>query len=160
MALVDTLDYLPTNHPVRGELIDMLQETARGLAKWQDPKTGLWWQVLDQGGRKGNYPEATANTMFVYALAKGVNKGYLPPQYAIVAQRGYEGIVKNLITADGENSWSLTHCCQVAGLGFTNSAGSARDGSFDYYVSEPVVKNDLKGIGPFILAGIEVQRLH
>ncbi|HTB83011.1 MAG TPA: glycoside hydrolase family 88 protein [Candidatus Sulfotelmatobacter sp.] len=160
MALVDTLDFLPTNHPVRCELIAMLQATARGLVKWQDSKTGLWWQVLDQGGRKGNYFEATANAMFVYALAKGVNKGYLPQEYAIVAQRGYEGIVKNLIVADGKKSWSLTHCCQVAGLGFTNSAGRARDGSFDYYVSEPVVKNDLKGVGPFILAGIEVQELH
>jgi unsaturated rhamnogalacturonyl hydrolase len=159
MALVDTLDYLPTNHPVRSELIAMLQAAAKGIVKWQDPKTGLWWQVLDQGDRKGNYLEATASAMFVYALAKGVNKGYLSQDYAVAAQRGYAGIVKNLIVADGKKSCSLTQCCQVAGLGFTGAHGRPRDGSFDYYVSEPIVKNDLKGVGPFVFAGIEVQGL-
>ena len=97
--------------------------------------------------------------MFVYALAKGVNRGYLPRDYAAAAEKGFDGIVKNLIKDDGKGRWSLTQCCSVAGLGFKNAAGRARDGSFDYYVSEPVVKNDLKGIGPFILAGIEVQQL-
>jgi unsaturated rhamnogalacturonyl hydrolase len=159
MALVDTLDYLPTNHPARAELIALLQKTAKGIVKWQDAKTGLWWQVMDQGDRKGNYEEATASAMFVYALAKGVNKNYLPHEYAAAAQKGFDGIVKNLIVADGENNWSLTQCCQVAGLGFTGSHGQPRDGSFDYYISEPVVKNDLKGVGPFVLAGIEVQQL-
>jgi unsaturated rhamnogalacturonyl hydrolase len=97
--------------------------------------------------------------MFVYALAKGVNRGYLPRADAAAAERDYDGIVKNLIRDDGEGKWSLTKCCQVAGLGFTNAAGHPRDGSFDYYVNEPVVDNDLKGVGPFILAGIELQQL-
>jgi unsaturated rhamnogalacturonyl hydrolase len=159
MALVDVLDYLPANHPARAQIIATLQKTAKGIVKWQDAKTGLWWQVMDQGERKGNYLEATASAMFVYALAKGVNRGYLPRADAAAAERGYDGIVKNLIRDDGEGKWSLTKCCQVAGLGFTNAAGHPRDGSFDYYVNEPVVDNDLKGVGPFILAGIELQRL-
>jgi len=159
MALVDTLDYFPTNHPARPQIIATLQKLSAGVVKWQDAKTGLWWQVMDQGGREGNYQEATASAMFIYALAKGVNHGYLPRDYIPAIEKGYTGIVQNLVKQDGNNSWSLTQCCQVAGLGGSPSNGKMRDGSFNYYISEPVVKNDLKGVGPFILAGIELQQL-
>jgi unsaturated rhamnogalacturonyl hydrolase len=159
MALVDVLDYFPTNHPARPQIIATLQKLSAGVVKFQDAKTGLWWQVMNQGGRNGNYLEATASAMFVYALAKGVNRGYLSRDYVPAIEKGYAGIITNLIQPDGENSWSLTHCCQVAGLGGSPSNGKMRDGSFDYYIGEPVVKNDLKGVGPFILAGIELQQL-
>jgi unsaturated rhamnogalacturonyl hydrolase len=159
MALVDTLDYFPTNHPARPQIIATLKKLSAGVVKFQDAKTGLWWQVMDQDDRKGNYLEATASAMFVYALAKGVNHGYLSRDYATAAVKGYGGIVKNLIKDDGGGKWSLTQCCSVAGLGGSPSNGKMRDGSFDYYVSEPVVSNDLKGVGPFILAGIELQQL-
>jgi unsaturated rhamnogalacturonyl hydrolase len=156
MACVDTLDFLPTNHPARKEILAELQKVSAGFVKWQDAGSGLWWQVMDQGNRKGNYLEATATAMFVYALAKGVNHGYLPRDYAPAILKGYNGIVTKLIKTDGHKI-SLTQCCQVAGLG--NFGGKNRDGSFNYYVSEPIAENDLKGIGPFILAGIEVQQL-
>ena len=159
MALVDVLDYFPTNHPARAEIISTLQKLSVGVLKFQDTQTGLWWQVLDQGGRKGNYFEATASAMFVYALAKGVNHGYLSRDCVPAIEQGYAGIIENLIKPDGEKCWSLTKCCQVAGLGGSPSNGKYRSGSFDYYVGEPVVNNDLKGVGPFILAGIEVQQL-
>jgi unsaturated rhamnogalacturonyl hydrolase len=159
MALVDVLDFFPTNHPACQQIIAAFQKTCAGIVKWEDPQTGLWWQVMDQGDRKGNYLEATASAMFVYALAKGVNRGYLPRADAAAAEKGYDGIVKNLIKDDGGGKWSLTQCCSVAGLGVASAAGRPRDGSFDYYVSEPIVKNDLKGVGPFILAGIELQHL-
>lgn len=158
MALVDVLDFLPTNHSARCEIISLFKKTCAGIVKWQDAKTGLWFQVLDQGNRKENYLEATASAMFVYAIAKGVNRNYLPREDAAFAQKGFDGLVKNLIFVDADGRWSLTNCCSVAGLGFANSQGRPRDGSFDYYVSEPVVKNDLKGIGPFILGGIELQK--
>jgi unsaturated rhamnogalacturonyl hydrolase len=158
MAIVDTLDFFPTNHPARPELIAILKKLCDGVVKHQDA-SGLWWQVMDQPNRKGNYLEATASAMFVYTLAKAVNKNYVSPEYAAPARKGYDGILKNLIRTDANGQIHLTHCCQVAGLGFTSSRGRPRDGSFDYYVSEPVVEDDLKGIGPFILAGIEIQRL-
>jgi unsaturated rhamnogalacturonyl hydrolase len=159
MALVDVLDYFPTNHPARPEIITTFQKLCGAVAKYQDPKTGLWYQVLDQGDRQGNYLEATASSMFVYAMAKGVNHGYLTKDYVPVIEKGYRGIVGKLVKNDGDGKWSLTQCCAVAGLGGAPSNGRARDGSFDYYVSEPIVNNDLKGVGPFILAGIEVQQL-
>jgi unsaturated rhamnogalacturonyl hydrolase len=159
MAMVDVLDYFPTNHPARPQILAAFQKTCAGIVKWQDPQSGLWWQVMDQGDRKGNYLEATASSMFVYALAKGVNLGYLPGSDTAAAEKGYDGIVKNLIKDDGGEKWSLTQCCSVAGLGVASAAGRPRDGSFDYYISEPIVKNDLKGVGPFIIAGIELQQL-
>jgi unsaturated rhamnogalacturonyl hydrolase len=153
MAMVDVLDYFPTNQPARPKIIAIFRKLCAGVVKYQDPKTGLWWQVVDQGHRKGNYLEATASSMFVYAMAKGINRGYLPRRYEPAVLKGYRGIIENLIKSDGSGKWSLTHCCAVAGLGY------GRDGSFNYYVHTPVVDNDLKGIGPFILAGIQVQRL-
>ncbi|HEU6447069.1 MAG TPA: glycoside hydrolase family 88 protein [Verrucomicrobiae bacterium] len=159
MAMVDTLDFFPTNHPARKEILSRFQDLCASVVKFQDKKTGLWWQVLDEVGRDGNYQEATASAMFTYAIAKGVNKNYLPENYARFARKGFDGIVNKLIVKDGGDSWSLTQCCSVAGLGFTNSKGHPRDGSFAYYVSEPITKDDLKGVGSFILAGIEVQYL-
>jgi len=159
MALVDVLDFFPTNHPARPEIIATFQKLCGGVVKYQDPQTGLWYQVVDQGGRKGNYLEATASSMFVYAMAKGVNHGYLPQDYVPVMEKGYRGIIGHLVKYDGNRKWSLTQCCSVAGLGGAPGNDRARDGSFDYYVSEPIVTNDLKGVGPFILAGIEVQQL-
>ncbi len=160
MAIVDTLDYLPADHPERGKLLEIFRRVVDGLVKWQDPSTGVWWQVTDAGGRTGNYLEASGSSMFVYALAKGMNKGYLPREkYLQPAMRGYRGIIDNFVREKNGGDVSLAQICEVAGLGYTNSLGRSRDGSFDYYVSEPVVENDPKGVGPFIMAGIEVQKL-
>lgn len=161
MAIVDDLDYVPVSHPDIDEVVNILHKVARGIAKYQDPKTGLWWQVTDQGPRKGNYLEASGSSMFVYALAKGVNKGYLPrDELEAVILKGYEGLVRDLVKTDAKGLISLAQNCRVAGLGYMSTDGKRpRDGSFDYYVSEPIVDNDLKGVGPFVLAGIEVQQM-
>ena len=153
MALVDVLDFLPAEHPARQDIIQTLRQVAAGVVKHQDRASGLWWQVLDQGGREGNYLEATASSMFVYTLAKAVNRGYLPREFAQPAIKGYAGITGRLLRTGADGKVSLTQCCSVAGLGY------GRDGSYAYYVKEPVVNNDLKGIGPLILAGIEMQEL-
>ena len=152
MAQVDVLDFLPKNHPGRAEIIAHIKKTSDGIVKHQDA-SGLWWQVLDQGGRKGNYLEATASAMFVYSMAKAVNHGYLSRDYIPAILKGYDAIITRLIKTDGAGQISLTKCCSVAGLGY------GRDGSYEYYLREPVIDNDLKGVGPFILAGIEIQRL-
>jgi unsaturated rhamnogalacturonyl hydrolase len=160
MAIVDVLDDLPPTQRDVEKINDILRRFADGVVRWQDPASGVWWEIGDLGSRPGNYLESTASSMFVYTLAKGINRGYLPRErYLPVVLRGYAGLIRQFIETDPAGRVNLTHCCSVGGLGYTNSAGRARDGSFDYYVSEPVVKNDLKGVGPFILAGLEVQRL-
>jgi unsaturated rhamnogalacturonyl hydrolase len=152
MALVDVLDYFPTNHPARPEIIATLQKLCAGVVKYQDPQSGLWFQVVDQGKRPGNYLEASCSSMFVYTLAKGINRGYLSRDFESAARRGYRGIVEKLIRMDSPDRISLTHCCSVAGL------GQGRDGSYEYYLREPVMDNDLKSIGPFILSGLELEK--
>ena len=155
MAIVDVLDDLPAGHPARAKILDTLQRLSAGLVRWQDPKSGLWWQVVDQGGREGNYLEASGSSMFVYALAKAVNKGYLSAvQYAPVATRGFAGLVRDLVKTDASGAVSLTQICETAGL------GNGRDGTYNYYVHQTkMINNDLKGVGAFVLAGLAVAQL-
>jgi len=152
MALVDVLDYFPDNHPQRKELVAILNRFADGVAKVQDQKTGLWWDVLNMPGKEKNYPEASASSMFVYAIAKAVRKGYLPATKISVAQKGYNGIVKQFIKIENGQT-NLYGTVKVSGLG----GNPYRDGSYDYYTGEPVIVNDPKGVGAFIQAANEME---
>ena len=159
MGAVDVLDYLPRNHPDRGALIRLVAEAAEAVTRVQDPESGLWWQVLDQPNRAGNYLEASASSMFVYALAKAARLGYIDSSYRAVATRGFDGLVSDLVKVGSDGLPSLTNICQVAGLGGNlRRDGSYRDGSFAYYISEPIVADDYKGVGPFIMAAHELGR--
>ena len=157
MGAVDVLDYVPQNHPDRAALIRLVSEAAEAVARVQDPASGLWWQVLDQPNREGNYLEASASSMFAYALAKAARLGYIDSGYRDVARRGFNGLVRDLVKIAPDGLPSLTSICQVAGLGGNlRRDGSYRDGSFAYYVSEPIVADDYKGVGPFIMAAHEL----
>ncbi len=112
MALVDSLDSIPGIHHDVESIVEILRRVAAGIEKWQDPETGVWWQVLDQPGRVGNYLEATASSQFLYALAKAVNKGYLPrDRYEPVIRRGYAGLIKQFVRVNAEGLTDLTQCC-------------------------------------------------
>ena len=154
MALVDVLDILPEDHDGRWQIERILQQLAEAVADVQDPVTGVWYQILDQPNREGNYLEASASSMFVYALAKGARLGVLDPAYREIARRGYDGLLEQFVTVE-DGLVNLNHVVSVGGLGGDND----RDGSFEYYLSEPVISNDPKGTGPFILASIEMERL-
>ena len=151
VALVDVLDFIPQEHPGRVKILEILNQVVSGIKKCQDPKTGLWYQVLDQGTRKGNYLEATASSMFTYALLKATRKGYISNDYRILAKKAYNGILDNLIQNNPDGTISLTKCCAVAGLG----GNPYRDGSYSYYINELVRNDDPKGVGPFIMASLE-----
>jgi unsaturated rhamnogalacturonyl hydrolase len=148
MAIPDVLDYLPENHLQRGEIITVFVRAMAALVAVQDQASGVWYQVLDQGSRPGNYLEASASCMFAYALAKGIERGYLDPSYSAAARRAYQGILAQFVEVDQAGLVNLNGICSVAGLGGT----PYRDGSFAYYVSEKVVANDSKGVGPFVMA--------
>ena len=153
MALVDTLDYFPQDHPKRNDLIAILKRLAVAVQRYQEPKSGLWYEVLDKGNAKGNYLEASVSCMFSYALAKGVRKGYLPAANLGVAQKGYTGIVKRFIKTDPGGQMNLEGTVSVGGLG----GNPYRDGSYEYYLSEKVVTNDPKGVGAFLMASNEME---
>jgi rhamnogalacturonyl hydrolase YesR len=155
MALVDALEYYPAGDPGKDSLIAILNRTAAAVKKYQDAKTGCWYQVLDKGDSTGNYVEASASCMFVYALAKGMRLGYLPAGYRAVAQKGYNGILKQFIRKNPEGDITLSGTVSVAGLG----GDPYRDGSYAYYLSEKVIDNDPKGIGAYILAANEMEMM-
>ncbi len=176
MALIEVLDALPESYSRRSEVIDLLRKDFDAILKWQDKKTGTWYQVMDSPGREGNYLESTCSSMFTYALLKAYHKGYVGAKYRDAGIRAYKGIINNFIKVNEDKTISLTNCCSVAGLGPAvtpeveaamkkiNPKGKVkenqkRDGSYDYYLSEPIRDNDAKGLGPFIWASLEMEML-
>ncbi len=169
MALVDVLDRLPDTDPQRAAVVELTRQVMTAVVRYQDADSGLWWQVMDKGthpfarvtragtqvetpaepAAKGNYLEASASCMFVYALAKGVRLGVLPMSFAENAAHGWTGVHSHFVKADG----TLSGTVKVAGLGGT----PYRSGTYEYYVSEPVGDNDAKGVGAYLLADSEMQ---
>jgi len=154
MAILDILDYLPQNHPDRKELIKILQSTCDALLKVRDKKSGIWYQVLNQGGREGNYLEGSGSAMYTYVFAKGARLGYLDKKYRKIARSSFNGILKELITVDNQGLVTMHNICGGCGLGGI----PYRDGTYEYYVNEKRFDNDTKGVAPFILAAIELNR--
>jgi unsaturated rhamnogalacturonyl hydrolase len=172
MSLVDVLDEMPEGHAARPELIRLLTDIAQAVVRYQDRDSGLWYEVVDQPKAAGNYLESSGTAMFVYAMAKGVNRGYLDKRFAANAARGYVGLIRDKIEMDSQGRWSLIDIVQSAGLGAPptwppgsptpsprDASPRGRDGSVQYYVEQPRVKDHSFGVAPFIRAGIEVEDL-
>ena len=180
MAMIEILDALPEDYARRGEVVDMLQQAMTAVVKYQDKKSGVWYDVMDVKSDK-NYLESTASSMFTYCLLKGARLGYLPTKnrmsvgvktyplcdaakaagagkidFKAVGQKAYQGLLNQFIKTHEDGTISLTKCCSVSGLGPNKSPH--RDGSFEYYMSEPIRDNDAKGVGPFIWASLEMER--
>lgn len=156
-AIVDVLDYLPQETAGRDSVVAILQGLAKSIVKYQDPQSGTWYQVTDQGAREGNYLESSATALFVYTLAKAINKGYIGSEYIEPTRKAFDGMTKNFIRVEEDGSYTITNCCAVAGLG--GDSKKYRDGSFEYYISEPVIDNDPKSVGSFILAAVEYEKM-
>lgn len=174
MALIELLDVLPEDYSRRDEVIELLRMDLDAVIKWQDKKSGVWYQVMDTPDGEGNYLEATCSAMFTYVLLKAYRKGYLGAKYRDAGIKAYRGIVNNFIRVEADSTISLTNCCAVAGLGPGSSEkvqaavtkygmklkeNTRRDGSYAYYLSETIRDNDAKGIGPFIWASLEMEAL-
>ena len=155
MALVDVLDKIPAERTeLRQPLVAMVNELAVALVKQQDPATGVWFQITDKPTATGNYLEASGSSMFVYFLAKAINNNYIPAEtYREATLKAYQGLLNEFVLVEADGTINLVNMVQVAGL------GAGRDGSYRYYMSEPLYRNDSKGTAPFILAGIEVSAL-
>jgi unsaturated rhamnogalacturonyl hydrolase len=152
MALVDVLDHFPADHPRRGEIIAILNRMTEAVVKVQDPKSGVWYDIVDMPNEPGNYLEASASSMLVYAIAKGIRKGYLPAKFIPNIQKGYQGILNEFVKLEN-GQYNLHGTVSVSGLG----GKPYRDGSFKYYMSEKVVVNDPKGMGAFIKCAAEME---
>jgi unsaturated rhamnogalacturonyl hydrolase len=156
MALVDVLDYVPEKNPDRIKLIYIFKNLCQSLLKFQDKKTHLWYLVLDKPNEKNNYFESSASAMFMYAFIKGVCEGYLSKKYLEIGKQIFDGLVKNSIKIDNNGYPDLYNTISGAGLGGT----PYRDGSFQYYTGESKRVDDFKGLGPFILGCLQLEKYH
>lgn len=154
MALADVLEYMPADHPSRDTILTIFNKTAETLIQFRDTETGLWYQVLDKQGVEGNYLEASCSAMFTYAFAKGAKKGYLPEKFLDFSLESFNSIIKNFIFTEQNGLPAMTNICGAAGLG----GNPYRDGSYEYYINEKKVDNDPKGVSPFILAAIVLEK--
>ena len=155
MALVDTLEQLPEDNKYKVEVLKIFNDSVNALIKVADKDSHVWYQVLDQGDRKGNYLEASGSSMIAYSIFKGIRMGYLPEELRQFGKESFKGLVDEFILETKEGLINLNKICFVAGLGGKDN----RDGSFTYYISEPIVSNEPKGLGPFILAAAEANLL-
>ena len=152
MALIDTVEIMPDSlAPERDELSRIYRELIDSMLPYQDEKTGMWYQVVNRGRISPNYLETSGSAIFAYAIMKSVRLGLLEPSFFSYGRKAFDGICeKYLSEKDGE--LQLGGICLVAGLGNKEM----REGTFDYYMREPIVQNDAKGVAPLILAYTEV----
>ena len=155
MAMLEVLEALPADYSRRGEVQALFQKVMAAVVRYQNAESGVWFDVLDVADER-NYLEATASSMFTYCMLKGARLGLLDESYVAKGIEAYRNVVKQFVEQNEDGTISLTQCCQVSGLGPESSP--RRDGSFEYYMSEPIVDNDSKGIGPFIWASLEMER--
>lgn len=156
MAMVDVLDTFPENHKSRNEILKMFKDLSAALLKYRDQNSKLWYQIVDMGNKKGNYIETSSSAMFIYSLAKGFNKEYLDESFLSIAKESFNSLINNYVKENKKSELFLKNVCSVGGLG----GNPYRDGSFEYYISEPIRENDFKGYGPLILAAYELESAH
>ncbi len=153
MSLADVLDTFPKDHADRIKLENIFKNLAAAVLKYQDKDSKLWFQIVDKGEKKGNYIETSSSLMFIYSFAKGFNTGLLDKIYFDAAKEAFNKLEQNKIRIS-YNKMYLTNVCSVGGLG----GNPYRDGSFEYYISEPQRENDFKGYGVLILAANELNK--
>lgn len=156
MAIVDLCDIIGPSHEDYIFYTRLLKEIADGIIAWQQPQ-GLWMQIMDQSDRQGNYPETSASAMFAYTLLKGTRLGILEDRYGQAGQTAFKSIVTHQLKEENGRS-ALTGICGMAGLGDGNGRFAYRDGSYEYYINEPITTNDSKGVGAFMMAWAEILR--
>ncbi len=151
MALVDIIELLDReeDREFYNFMTRVFTELADALLRYQQPD-GMWYQVADRPEADRNYPETSGSSIIAYGLAKAVSLGILGPEYRARAEEAFFGICEKYLYRNGAGEMCLGGTCLVAGLG----GAQRRDGSYDYYMSEPVVENEAKGIAPFLLAYI------
>lgn len=155
VALADLIEIIPAGED-RDVLREMLADLAKSVWRFHDPETAMYYQVPDRPGEAGNYLESSGSAMLAYAMLKGARLGALDPEYAVHGRETFDGIMKRYLSFE-DGALNLGGICLVAGLGPEDNR--RRDGTYEYYISEPVVRNDAKGVAPFVLCYTEIKRL-
>ncbi|MGL5433840.1 MAG: glycoside hydrolase family 88/105 protein [Lachnospiraceae bacterium] len=152
MALIDTMEVMPESLAAeKQELNRIYKELIDAMLPYQDEQTSMWYQVVNRGGINPNYLETSGTAIFAFAIMKSVRLGFLDQSYFTYGRKAFDGTCEKYLSEhDGE--LQLDGICLVAGLGNTEM----REGTFEYYMREPIVKNEAKGVAPLILAYIEI----
>lgn len=137
-------------------LHSVLKDALTAVSHFVDDKTKMLYQVPNCIGKEGNYPETSGSAMVAYAMLKGARLGIVGKRFATLGAEIFDGICKQYLT-ERDGQLNLGGICLVAGLG--PESNRRRDGSFQYYVSEPIVENDAKGVAPLVLCYTEIVRL-
>ena len=156
VALVDIIEIID-DEDAKGRLVRIFKDLMESVLAFRDKESGLYWQVVDQPGREGNYLETSGSSMIAYAFIKGARLGVLSPEYRTLGKETFDGICQRYLKTNDQGELNLGGICLVAGLGPDNNR--RRDGSYEYYISEPVVENDAKGVAPFLLCYTEILRM-
>lgn len=152
MALVDTMEVMPEEMAEeKARLGAVYKELIDAMLPYQDQESGMWYQVVNRGRIQPNYLETSGSAIFAYAIMKSVRLGYLDERYFAFGRKAFDGICEKYLSEEN-GELQLGGICLVAGLGNKEM----REGTFDYYMREPVVKNEAKGVAPLILAYIEI----
>ncbi len=152
MAILDTWEIMPDSMATEKAFLQaMFCDLIDSMLPYQDEDSGMWYQVINYGGIRPNYLETSGSAIFAFAIMKGVRLGILNEKYFAYGKKAFDGICNNYLTED-TGMLQLDNICLVAGLGNTDM----REGTFNYYMREPIVKNDAKGIAPLILAYTEI----
>lgn len=155
MALIDTMDIMPVQmQPQIDEMKRIYKELIDSMLKYQH-ESGMWYQVVNFGGIEPNYLETSGSAIFAYAIMKSVRLGYLPKEYFQYGEKAFHGTCERYLSEEN-GELKLGGICLVAGLGNKEN----REGTFDYYMREPIVENEAKGVAPLILAYIEILHLN
>lgn len=158
VALIDVYEYMNEQmFDERHSIMEIFKETVDSILNYQDAKSKMFYQVPNYPEREGNYLETSGSCMIAYAILKGVRLKALPVRYQQIGLDIFDGICNTYLTVKNDDL-NLGGICLVAGLG--PETNLRRDGSYEYYMSEPIVENDAKGVGPFIMAYTEVKRLN
>lgn len=155
VSMVDIISIVD-DEETKAEITKIFRETIDGILQYRHKESGMYYQVVNMGHREGNYLETSGSSMIAYAVMKGARIGALPKEYWQLGKETFDGIKERYLTISDDGTLNLSGICLVAGLGPENN--TRRDGSFEYYISEPVVENDAKGVAPFVLAYTEILR--
>ncbi len=158
VGLIDCIDYIAEDHTKEKErLIKIFKETIAGILLYQDEESKMFYQLPNLKDVKGNYLETSGSSMIAYAILKAVRLGVLDKTYQAIGKGIFDGICKKYLSVNKDGDLNLGGICLVAGLGPNDKL--RRDGSVEYYLSEPIVENDAKGTGPLIMAYTEILKI-
>lgn len=151
VAILDILDYIPKNHPQILRLYKIIKDLLNALVKFQDKKTGMWFEVLDKPEREDNWVESSCTNLFIYSYAKAMRNGIIDRnEYNDILKLAYNGIIDSLYYDERKNIVIDNVCIGTC----------IDEGTYKHYISREKIKNDLHGVGAFVLMCSEMEKIY